>query len=72
MSAEEITQAARRLESVREVRRVFAESGQLLVEQLAPDDADRVAQAGRTAAANELTRVFDEARVRMDEALNAR
>ncbi len=72
MIAEQITQAARRLETVREVRQAFAESGQLLLERLTGDDADRIAQAGRTAAANELARVFDEARTAMDEALNAR
>lgn len=72
MSAEEISKALRRLDGIREVRQVFAESGHLLIERLSPDDAERIAQAGRTAAANELSVVFDEARERLDEALNAR
>lgn len=72
MSSEIILTAARRLEAVREVRGLFNETGQMLVEKLSPDDADRVAQAARTAAGNELSRVFDEARAEMDKALNAR
>lgn len=67
-----ILAAARRLEAVREVRGLFNETGQVLVEKLSLDDADRVAQAARTAAGNELSRVFDEARAEMDKALNAR
>ena len=72
MSSEIILTAARSLEAVREVRGLFNETGQMLVEKLSPDDADRVAQAARTAAGNELSRVFDEARAEMDKALNAR
>jgi len=72
MSSEMILAAARRLEAVREARGLFNETGQMLVEKLPPDDADRVAQAARTAAGNELSRVFDEARAEMDKALNAR
>jgi hypothetical protein len=72
VSSDVILTAARRLEAVREVRGLFNETGQMLVEKLAPDDADRVAQAARTAAGNELSRVFDEARAEMDKALNAR
>jgi hypothetical protein len=72
VSSEIILTAARRLEAVREVRGLFNETGQMLVEKLSPDDADRVAQAARTAAGNELSRVFDEARAEMDKALNAR
>jgi hypothetical protein len=72
VSSEIILTAARRLEVVREVRGLFNETGQMLVEKLSPDDADRVAQAARTAAGNELSRVFDEARAEMDKALNAR
>jgi len=72
VSSADITKVARRLEAVRQTRQVFAEMGVLMLEELSPDDADRVAQAGRTAAANELARVFDEARADMDAVLNAR
>ena len=75
MSSADITKVARRLEAVRQTRQVFAEMGVLMLEELSsvnPDDADRIAQAGRTAAANELARVFDEARADMDAVLNAR
>jgi len=72
MSAEEISNALRRLDGIRDVRQQFSESGQLFLERLGADDAERVAQAGRTAAANELARLFDEARLHMDQALNAR
>jgi DUF917 family protein len=75
VSSADITKVARRLEAVRQTRQVFAEMGVLMLEELSsvnPDDADRIAQAGRTAAANELARVFDEARADMDAVLNAR
>lgn len=72
MSEQEIVRASKRLEAVRRVRQVFAEMGALLVDELSADDAERVVQAGRTAAANELSRVFDEARADMDGVLNAR
>jgi hypothetical protein len=72
MSEQEIVRASKRLEAVRRVRQVFAEMGALLVDELSADDAERVVQAGRTAAANELARVFDEARADMDGVLNAR
>jgi hypothetical protein len=72
MSEQEIVRVSKRLDAVRRVRQAFAEMGALLVEELSADDAERVVQAGRTAAANELSRVFDEARADMDGVLNAR
>jgi hypothetical protein len=72
MTPEDVVTMSQRLEGLREARRLFAESGQMSLDALAADDAEQVAQAARTAAANELARLFEQARDFLDDALNAR
>jgi magnesium-transporting ATPase (P-type) len=71
LTENDVAARVQRLEVLRRVRQTLMESGEMNLEPLEPEDAERIKQAARTAAGNELRVLFEQARSLMDEVLES-